>query len=105
MPQREKEQAPEVGIDLKERAMDEAPVGITLSDPDKEDNPLIYANEAFERVTGYAPEEIVGKNCRMLQGDETDTGPVAEMRAAIDNDEPVTVEVLNYRPSGDSFWN
>ena len=50
--------------------------GITLSDPDQPDNPIVYANEAFELITGYNREEIVGHNCRFLQGEGTDHGPV-----------------------------
>lgn len=46
--------------------------GITLSDPDQEDNPIVYANEAFELITGYSREEIVGHNCRILQGPDRD---------------------------------
>jgi PAS domain S-box-containing protein len=90
---------------LKERAMDEAPVGITISDPDLEDNPVIYANAAFERITGYPVEEVVGRNCRFLQGPDTDPETVAKMRRAVDSWEPVTVEVRNYRRNGEEYWN
>ena len=95
----------EVPFELKERAMDEAPVGITISDPDRPDNPLIYVNDAFERVTGYPREEVLGNNCRMLQGDESDPAAVAAMREAIDGEEPVKVELVNYRRDGTAFWN
>ncbi|MFB6295785.1 MAG: PAS domain-containing protein [Halobacteriales archaeon] len=95
----------EAELDLKSRAMDEAPIGITISDFDREDNPLIYANEQFEAITGYGREEIVGRNCRFLQGEGTDPEPVAEMREAIANREPVTVELRNYRKGGTEFWN
>ena len=54
--------------DLKERAMDEAPVGITISDGSLPDHPLVYANDAFESMTGYTIEEALGRNCRYLQG-------------------------------------
>jgi len=90
---------------LKERAMDEAPVGITIADPSLPDNPVIYANAAFERITGYPIEEVVGRNCRFLQGEDTDSETVARMRRAVDDWEPVTVEVRNYRKSGEEFWN
>ncbi|USZ67378.1 PAS domain-containing protein [Halorussus salilacus] len=101
----ETEGEPEVGFELKERAMDEAPVGIVISDPDREGNPLIYVNEAFEDVTGYPREEVLGRNCRFLQGEETAPETVAEMAEAIDAAEPVSVEVLNYRADGEAFWN
>jgi PAS domain S-box-containing protein len=94
-----------VDFELKERAMDEAPVGITISDPDRPDNPLIYANEAFERVTGYPRAEVVGRNCRFLQGEGTDASAVAALREGIDAAEPVTVELVNYRRDGEPFWN
>jgi len=90
---------------LKERAIDETPVGIAISDPDREDNPLVYVNDAFQRVTGYSFEEVVGQNCRFLQGPESDPGTVDEMREAVEEDHPVTVEVKNYRKDGSEFWN
>jgi len=90
---------------LKERAMDEAPVGITISDPSLPDNPVIYANAAFERITGYPVEEVVGRNCRFLQGEDTDPETVSRMRRAVDNWDPVTVELRNYRRNGEEFWN
>lgn len=92
-------------LSLKQRAMDEAPVGILITDPDQGDNPIIYANDGFVELTGFSREEIVGQNCRFLQGEETQEEPRAEMREAIDNAEPVTVELRNYRENGEMFWN
>jgi PAS domain S-box-containing protein len=94
-----------VDFRLKERAMDEAPVGITISNPALPDNPVIYANDAFERITGYPVEKVVGQNCRFLQGEETDPETVARMRRAVDDWEPISVEVRNYRQNGEEFWN
>jgi len=90
---------------LYDRAMDEAPVGITISDPSRRDNPLIYANDRFHELTGYPPDEILGQNCRFLQGEATREEPVARMRDAIEAEEPVTVELRNYRKDGSMFWN
>ena len=90
---------------LKSRAMDEAPVGITITDPDRDDNPMIYVNDAFSRLTGYDKADVVGRNCRFLQGEESDPEAVAEMRAAIDTGDAVSVELLNYRADGQWFWN
>jgi len=92
-------------LSLKERAMDEAPVGITITDPGREDNPIIYANEYFEALTGYTESEIVGRNCRFLQGPETRQEPRRKLRAAVDAGRPVTVELRNYRADGTQFWN
>jgi len=88
---------------LKERAMDEAPVGVTISDPEREDNPIIYLNERFESMTGYS--DVIGENCRFLQGAETSPDTRAELREAIDENRPVSVDILNYRKNGRKFWN
>ncbi|AGN01356.1 sensor box histidine kinase [Salinarchaeum sp. Harcht-Bsk1] len=90
---------------LKERAMDDAPVGITIADATRPDEPLVYVNEAFERITGVPVEEAVGRNCRFLQGEGTREEPVAALREAIEAEEPVTVELRNYRRDGTEFWN
>ena len=62
-------------------------------------------NDGFVELTGYPREEILGRNCRFLQGPDTREEPVAEMRTALDSGEPVTVELLNYRKDGTPFWN
>jgi len=90
---------------MRSRAMEEAPVGITISDPTREDNPLVYVNDRFEEITGYEEAAVVGRNCRFLQGEGTDPETVAEIRGAIDRQEPVSVELLNYRADGTPFWN
>jgi len=87
------------------KAIDEAPVGISIGDPDQPDNPLIYVNDAFVELTGYRREEILGKNCRFLQGENTDPDRVADIRAAITAREPVSTELRNYRKDGSEFWN
>jgi len=95
----------EVPFDLKEQAMDEAPVGITISDPSLPDNPLIYVNEAFEWMTGYARETALGTNCRFLQGEDTDESKVTEIREAVEAEEHCSVELVNYTKDGELFWN
>jgi HTH-type transcriptional regulator, bacterioopsin transcriptional activator and related proteins len=90
---------------LKERAINEAPVGITISDPNREDNPLIYVNDAYEEMTGYCADDAIGRNCRFLQGEESDPEAVGTMREGIDAKRPVTVELKNYRKDGTEFWN
>ncbi|NLS29259.1 Blue-light-activated protein [Sphingomonas sp. S2M10] len=76
-----------------------------LTDPRQDDNPIVFANKAFLDLTGYEEGEILGRNCRFLQGAETDRDAVAEMRAAIDAKEAIALEVINYRRDGSSFWN
>ncbi|HMB49899.1 MAG TPA: bacterio-opsin activator domain-containing protein [Natronoarchaeum rubrum] len=90
---------------LKERAMDEAPVGITIADARAEDMPLVYVNEAFERLTGYDRAATLGRNCRFLQGPATASEPVDRMRAAIDTGESASEVLVNYRRDGRMFWN
>jgi len=92
-------------LELKERAMDEASVGITISDPTREDNPLIYVNDGFVDQTGYNRAEVLGRNCRFLQGDDRDQPALDDLRAAIAGDEPITVELRNYRKDGEQFRN
>ena len=79
--------------------------GITLSDPDKEDNPLVYANEAFELITGYSREEIMGRNCRFLQGNDRDQEGIEQIRQAMRENKSVTVTLRNYRKDGELFYN
>jgi len=86
------------------RAMDKAPAGITVADAGG-DAELVYANRRFEELTGYSQAEARGRNCRFLQGEDTDPEPVARMREAIEHGESVTVELRNYRKEGTEFWN
>ena len=95
----------EVELRRQSRIIEGAPIGITCSDPSREDNPLVYANAAFEALTGYEFAEVVGRNCRFLQGERTDPASVAAMRDAIDAREPITVDVWNYRKDGTEFRN
>ena len=79
--------------------------GVTLSDPDQEDSPIIYANEAFERLTGYSQEEIIGKNCRFLQGSDKDQTEIETIRQALARKEGCSVTLRNYRKDGSLFHN
>jgi PAS domain S-box-containing protein len=80
-------------------------VAMVLSDPNQKDNPIVYVNEAFERMTGYSRAEAVGQNCRFLQGEETDKRAVDQLRAAIEDGYEVSVDILNYRANGAPFMN
>ena len=89
----------------KTRALDKAPVGISITDPLQEDNPMTYVNEAFTDTTGYNKTEAVGRNCRFLQGDGTDPEQIETVRKAVDQAEPVDITLRNYRKDGTPFWN
>ena len=92
-------------LELKERAMDEANVGIQITDPTQEDNPLIYVNDGFERMTGYTRADALGRNPRFLQGEEGDSEEVAQLREAIRTEEPISLELQNERNDGELFWS
>ncbi len=85
--------------------LDECVNGVTLSDPDLEDSPIIYANKAFERLTGYNQEEIIGFNCRFLQGDDRDQAEREQIAKALEKHEAVEVTLRNYRKDGTLFYN
>jgi PAS domain S-box-containing protein len=90
---------------LRDRAVLATDVSFTISDPALPDNPLVWANPAFTRITGYPFEEIAGRNCRFLQGPDTDRDTVLTLRQALDDRRSTTVTVLNYRKDGTAFWN
>jgi len=90
---------------VRRRALDALPLGVVITDPTAADNPIVYANDAFYRLTGYGPDETLGRNCRFLQGPETDADRVAELRAAVDSEESASVVLRNYRRDGSTFWN
>jgi len=91
--------------DLMERALASTAEGITISDARLPDNPIVYVNEGFERLTGYDKEEILGRNCRFLQGKDTDPAAVDALGKGIREGRTTTVEVLNYKKDGTPFWN
>jgi PAS domain S-box-containing protein len=76
-----------------------------ITDPSQRDNPIIFSNTAFSKLTGYTAEEIIGKNCRLLQGPDTNASAVAALRQAIDAEESISIDLLNYRKDGTTFWN
>ena len=95
----------EEAIRLRDRAIRAATQGLVITDAGLPDSPIIYASPGFERMTGYASEECLGRNCRFLQGEETDPGAVARVREAIRAGEPCVVELVNRRKDGNPFWN
>ncbi len=78
---------------------------IVVTDARQPDLPIVLANEAFLKLTGYSAGEVIGRNCRFLQGKATSRTAVAEIRAAIAQHRDATIEVLNYKKDGTPFWN
>ncbi len=87
------------------RAIDDASVGISMTDPSLPDNPIVYVNDAWEEITGYDQETILGRNPRFLQGPGTDPGARETLSTALEQEAPTTVELKNYRPDGTPWWN
>ena len=99
------EAEPESQLALKDRALAAAAEGITIADARLPDRPLIYVNEGFERLTGYCREEILGTNCRFLQGLDPQPETVDVIRRALVEERECMVEIRNYRKDGTPFWN
>lgn len=86
-------------------AMRSTRMSMLITDPNQDDNPIVFANDAFVRLTGYPRDEVIGRNCRFLQGPESDPEAVRSMREAIAARRDISVELLNYRRDGSTFWN
>ncbi len=93
------------GKDIFFAAVQMTRMPMCMADPTQPDMPMVFANEAFERMTGYHRDEIIGRNCRFLQGPGTDPESVMAVRRALAAKEDVAVEILNYRKDGTPFWN
>lgn len=90
---------------LLERAVDASVNAMVITDPKQADNPIVYVNPAFERITGYSAPEAVGRNCRFLQGLERDQPELERMRALVREQREGSVVLRNYRKDGRLFWN
>jgi PAS domain S-box-containing protein len=95
----------EEALRLRDRAIGMATQGIVITDPTRPDNPIVYASPGFERLTGYSQAESLGRNCRFLQGPRTDPAAVDRVRQAVKAGEACTVELLNYRKDGSTFYH
>ncbi|WP_299688247.1 PAS domain-containing protein [uncultured Tateyamaria sp.] len=82
-----------------------AQIAMVVTNPHLEDNPIVYVNQAFTRSTGYARSATIGRNCRFLQGPDTNKADVDRLRAGIEAEESATVDILNYRANGEPFMN
>ncbi|WP_024325773.1 PAS sensor domain-containing protein [Thioalkalivibrio sp. AKL19] len=94
-----------IDAELLALAVDASNDGIVIAEREGDDNILIYVNRAFEQLTGYRSEEILYRDCRFLQGDDTDQDVRQEIRAAIEDNRPCRVTLRNYRKDGTLFWN
>lgn len=86
-------------------AVRETRMAMAIADPNLPDCPLVYVNRAFVELTGYTAEEVVGRNCRFLQGAESDKKTVARMRQTLARGEGFEEEIYNYRKDGSGYWN
>ena len=84
---------------------DELEQSMVITDPALPDNPMIFVSDEFERQTGYSPDESLGRNCRFLQGADTDPKAVQKIREALDTRSEITIDLVNYRRDGTKFWN
>lgn len=100
-----KELTQETQVTLLEAMLDGSKVGTIVTDPSQHDNPIIYTNQTFIEMTGYTQEEVIGRNCRFLQGPETAEEDVRKMKEAISSEKKVVLTVQNYRKDGSPFWN
>ncbi|MCE8022126.1 EAL domain-containing protein [Halomonas sp. MCCC 1A11036] len=95
----------ETELRILQRSVEASTNGIVIADARQPDNPIVYVNEAFERITGYGRDEVLGRNGRFLQGRETDAKAMAQLRHAIAERREINVTLCNYRKDGTPFWN
>jgi len=86
-------------------AVESTRMPMIVTDPNQPDNPIIFANQAFQEMTGYSEDELIGHNCRFQQGKDTDQEVISAIRQAVAQRYDFSTEVLNYRKDGSSFWN
>ncbi len=94
-----------ISADIALIAVDASSCAIVITDATQTDHPITYVNAAFTALTGYTAAEVIGRNCRLLQGPDTDPQTCADIRAALAAGTTVQCNILNYRKDGTSFWN
>ncbi len=95
----------EIRLQLLERAIAASSNGIVITDPTQPDNPVIFVNPGFERITGYSAEDVIGRNCRFLQGSERNQSALKELQASLTEERDCHIILRNYRKDGTLFWN
>ena len=96
---------PKAGSDPFAAAVWATRMPMVVTDPRRQDNPIVFVNNSFCRLTGYSREEILGRNCRFLQGPETDPEAVRRIKAALAAAESIEIDIRNHRKDGTLFWN
>ncbi len=86
-------------------AMRATRMAMIITDPRKPDDPIVYCNNSFLKLAGYERDEVMGRNCRFLQGPETDRKAVEAIRTALETRTDIAIDILNYRKDGTTFWN
>lgn len=92
-------------LQLRDRAIAAASNGIVIADPHQPDCPIIYVNPAFSAITGYPPEEVIGRNCRFLQGKDTDEQYIQQVRDCLQQESTCQIILRNYKKDGTPLWN
>ncbi|MBT2786634.1 MULTISPECIES: EAL domain-containing protein [unclassified Halomonas] len=92
-------------LKLLERSVESSTNGVIIVDAQRADWPIVYVNAAFERITGYSRSQVLGRNCRFLQGEETDPATIKQLREGVTEQREVHVVIRNYRRDGTVFWN
>lgn len=102
---RTRERQTEARLRILERSVEASSNGVVIADAQLSGYPLIYVNPAFERITGYCADDMIGQNCRILQGPDTSESAIASIREGLENMREVHTSLLNYRKDGSYFWN
>lgn len=92
-------------LELRESALNATSCGVSIADARRHDFPLVYVNDAFVHLTGYSREEVLGRNCRFLQGSHRDEAKIAQIHDALSRGRDLTVLMQNFRKDGRPFWN
>jgi PAS domain S-box-containing protein len=87
------------------RSIQQSQHSFIITDPSLHDNPIVFASDDFLSLTGYEREDVLGRNCRFLQGTDTSQEKVAQIRKGLANGEDVSVTLVNYSANGTPFWN